>query len=106
SPPPHGTRRAEVTCIGISNGILLPLPRGQRGAYRLFPSSPNQTFCLYTVHMCSIVGDKSWPFHLLPTVRGGSYGASGSHLRTSGSQPDGARQCDCRAPGDFPRLVP
>src|SRR5262249_27758625 len=41
---------AEMACIGISNGILLPLPRGQRGAYRLFPSSPNQTFCLYTVH--------------------------------------------------------
>src|SRR6266700_7929426 len=31
-PLPRGQRG----CIGISNGVLLPLPRGQRGAYRLF----------------------------------------------------------------------
>src|SRR5215813_2115073 len=40
--------------------------------------------------MSSIVGDGSWHFHPYPLGRGGSYGASGGHLRTSGSQRHGA----------------
>src|SRR5712691_6545837 len=63
------------------------------------------TFYLYTAHMSSIVGGNSWHFHSRPAVRGGSYGASGCHLRTSGSQPHGALPRDRGAPGDRSRLV-
>src|SRR5207249_261919 len=66
---------------------------------------PNQTFCFYTVHMCSIVDDKSWHCHPYPLGRGGSYGASGGHLRTSGSQRHGALPRDRGAPGDLSRLA-
>src|SRR5262249_29463876 len=55
-------------------------------------------FCLYTVHLSSIVGGNSWHFHHFPAVRGGSYGASRGHLCTPGSQPDGALPRDHGAP--------
>src|SRR5215510_11964710 len=41
----HG-RTLYASCIRISNDILLPLPRGQRGAYHLFPSSPQPNILL------------------------------------------------------------
>src|SRR5262249_5603571 len=63
------------------------------------------TFYLYTEHMSSIVVGNFWPFHPLPAVRGGCYGASGYHLCTPGSRSYGALYCDCRAPGDLSRLT-
>src|SRR5215470_18961390 len=63
------------------------------------------TFCLYTEQMSSIVEGNSWHFPSLPVVRGGSYGASSGHLRTSGSQRHGALPCDRGAPGDLSRLT-
>src|SRR5262245_32558463 len=44
--------------------------------------------------MSSIVVGNFWHFSPLPAVRGGCYGASGSHLRTPGSQPYGALHRD------------
>src|SRR5262245_45255515 len=61
----------------------------------------NQTFCLYTVHMYSIAGDSSCYFYHFPSRRGGSYGASGCHLRTPGPKSHGAIYCDYGAPGDL-----
>src|SRR5262252_7913364 len=75
------------------------------GAYLVFPPYPKVTFCLHTEHLSSILGGNSWHFHSLPAVRGGSYGASRCHLRTSGSEPDGALPRDCGAPGDLSRLT-
>jgi hypothetical protein len=66
---------------------------------------PSSTFCLYTEQMSSIVAGNFSHFRSLPAVRGGSYGASGGHLRTSGSQQHGALPCDRGAPGDLSRLV-
>ena len=67
---------------------------------------PWSNFCLYTEQMSSIVEDNSWHFHSLPPARGGSYGASGFHLYTPGSQRHGALPRDRGAPGDLARLVP
>src|SRR5262245_55106608 len=44
---------------------------------------PRSTFCLYTEHLSSILEGNFWHFPPLPAVCGGSYGASGSRLRTS-----------------------
>ena len=66
---------------------------------------PWSTFYLYTEHLSSILEGNSWHFHSLPAVRGGSYGASDCHLRTPGSQPDGALPRDRGAPGDLSRLA-
>ena len=95
-----------VGCIRISNGILPLPPRGKAMRPACFFRIPESTFCLFTEQMSSIVTGNSWYFHPLPAVCGGSYGASGSHLHTPGSQPHGALQSDRGAPGDLPRLVP
>ena len=50
---------------------------------------PMAIFCLCTEHMSSIYGGNSWHFHPFPSGCGGLYGASGCHLRTTRSEPDG-----------------
>src|SRR5215211_1768554 len=53
------------------------------------------TLCLYTVHMCSIVGGKSWHFPRCHPGRGGSYGTRGWLARMPSPHwsgcPDGVR---------------
>src|SRR5215510_11501079 len=66
---------------------------------------PWSTFFLYTEHLGSILEGNSWYVYPFPAVRGGCYGASGSHLCTPGSQPDGALHRDRGAPGDLSRLA-
>src|SRR5262249_16828615 len=66
---------------------------------------PVEICCLYTAHMCRIVSGSSWHFHRFPPGRGGSYGASGCHLRTPGPQPHGALSRDRGAPGGLSRLA-
>src|SRR5215831_7830582 len=100
-----GMETMTLWCIRISNGILPPPPPGKAMRPACFLRILKSTFYLYTVHMCSIVGDKSWHFYPYPLGRGGSYGASGGHLRTSGSQRHGALPCDRGAPGDLSRLT-
>jgi hypothetical protein len=39
-------QRGDTTRIGKTNAILPPPPHGQRGAYRLFPSSPQPNILL------------------------------------------------------------
>src|SRR5262245_45419173 len=89
--------------IGILNAILPP-PR-QGDVYRVFLPHLRINFYLYTEQMSSIVAGNSWHFHHFPPGRGGSYGASGGHLRTSGSQRHGALPRDRGAPGDLSRLT-
>ena len=105
-----GTRHsAQRICHSFSTTATRTAPSGccsKAGRPACFLRIPVSTFCLYTAHMCSIVGDSSWHFHRFPPGRGGSYGTSGCHLRTPGSEPDGALHRDCGAPGDLPRLVP
>ena len=101
---------ASMTYIGIPNAIVPPSPHEKRNGTVVCPVCflyiPRSTFCLYTEHLDSIFESNFRHFHPLPAVRGDSYGASGSYLRTPRSQPYGALPRDRGAPGDLSRLVP
>src|SRR4030095_13956400 len=111
--PPARSLLQVSTRIGKTNALLPPPPCGSRrvtaAAKWCIPhvssAFPRQLFCLYTEQMSSIFAGNFLHFRSLPAVRGGSYGASGGHLRTSGSQQHGALPRDRGAPGDLSRLV-
>src|SRR5262245_3110769 len=84
---------------------FLPPPHGKAMRPACFLRIPWSTFFLYTEHLSSILEGNSWYVYPFPAVRGGCYGASGSHLCTPGSQPYGALHRDRGAPGDLPRLA-
>src|SRR5215468_1922842 len=106
------TSLASATGVSPWVSTLLP-PRGQRRTAaaarwcvsRVSTTSPGQHFYLYSEHLYSILGDTLWHFPCCPPGRGGCYGASSGHLRTSGSPRHGALPRERGAPGDLARLV-
>src|SRR5262249_9084372 len=65
--------------------FLPPPTHGKAMRPACFLRIPWSTFFLYTEHLSSILEGNSWYVYPFPAVRGGCYGASGSHLCTSGS---------------------